>query len=508
MRSYNLNLSDLAYAILLWALLIMHYGYTYGTNDHVELLPYVLYLKNPSLFQHDLFIQGLHASLPNERSVMAYLLLPFAAHLRISIFLLHFICTILKVLALVKLAGRFIANRYFSWLAVFLSVFIFNNKGLGDIDLYSSAIQASDVSCTILIWAIHLFLDRKYLFAATVTAAATFVHILEGLDVMLVLSAVLFLLWCLDAEVSIRKLGAFYALYALSAGVYLLFIYKAKTAGATGLSKEEIFQIMFAFRHPHHFLFRTFPLFNKVLFFILLGSALLYFKARSRALYYFLIIGTVGLLFYIVCVDCFHIVDIANFQWYKVAQWIKFFGFTAVAGWLFNLSGSFYYKENRSFNGIIKLCSVVVLGLITWQYRAGTFNFGYKQGNENEIVLCRHLQKLSNENSVFVQPFNMTALKFYGLRSAYVEFKAIAKNQRDLKTWYERIQEVYGLDYHTDREGFKMESKADKYIDAMSEAQLMRLKGEGVTHLICFTERYKDRHKLILSENGYYVYVL
>jgi hypothetical protein len=258
LKPFSLTLSDIAFAILLWALLILKFGYTYGTNDHVELLPYVLFLHDHSLFAHDLFIKSLHASQPNERTVMAHILLPFAEHLSIAVFLLHFFNTILLILALIKLAGRFIGNKYISWLAVFTSVLLLSDKGLGNVDLYSPSVQASDVSCMVIAWALNIFFDRKYLLASAVMSLATFIHVLEGFDVMVVLCAVLLLRWLWDREVTFRQMLSFVGIYVLTAGVYLLFIFRAKTLGAGTIAAPELFQIMFVFRHPHHFIFSTF----------------------------------------------------------------------------------------------------------------------------------------------------------------------------------------------------------------------------------------------------------
>jgi hypothetical protein len=201
---------------------------------------------------------------PNERTVMAHLLLPFAGHLSIVMFLLHFFNTILLILALIKLAGRFIGNRYFSWLAVFASVLFLNDKGLGDVDLYSSCVQASDVSCMIIAWALNIFLDRRYLLASGVMSVATFVHVLEGFDVMAVLCAVMLIKWLIDGEITFKQVVSFIGLYVLTAGVFDL-SFRAKTIGAGTVAPQELFQIMFVFRHPHHFIFATFPRENKVL---------------------------------------------------------------------------------------------------------------------------------------------------------------------------------------------------------------------------------------------------
>src|ERR1700722_11353913 len=99
---------SLLFAILVWSLLILRFGYQYGTGDQVELLPYTLYLHDHSLYPHDFFIQGLNASTPNERTVMAHLVLPFVNHLEIFCFLMQLFSPILLVMGLQQLAFRFI----------------------------------------------------------------------------------------------------------------------------------------------------------------------------------------------------------------------------------------------------------------------------------------------------------------------------------------------------------------------------------------------------------------
>ena len=59
-----------------------------------------------------------------------------------------------------------------------------------------------------------------------------------------------------------------------------------------------------------------------------------------------------------------------------------------------------------------------------------------------------------------------------------------------------------------DKNGFDMQWKADEHLDNLGEGQLATLKKEGVTNIICRTSKYQQGHKLILSENGYFVYQL
>ena len=504
----RLTISDLAFAVLLWVLLILRYGYTFGTNDHIELLPYVLFLKNPALFPHDLFIQSLHASQPNERTVIAHLLLPFASCLKPAIFLLHFLNTVLLLLALIKLAKRFIISPYVAWLAVYVSVLVLNDKGLGNVDLYTPAIQTSDVSCMIIAWGLNVFLDRKYILASVVMALATFIHVLEGFDVMAVMCAVMFIKFVWDKEISLKEFISFISIYFLTAGVYLFFIYRAKTSGAGALSSHEVFEIMFAFRHPHHFIFSTFPVFNKVLFAIYTLAAMVFYGKWSRSLFLFISVSLLGLIVYIVCVDVLQLVFVANFQWYKVVQWMKIVGVIAAFALVFNYLEAYILNKSRLLNIGVSLAAVAACSFMFYQFACGKFDHGTQQYNEAEIALCEKVKNITPMDAVFIQPFEMTALKFYGQRSSYVEFKAIAKNQKDLKIWYERVQEVFGLSYEVDKSGFDMQGKADEHLDNLTEEQLVNLKKEGVTNMICPTAKYGAAHKLLLSENGYYVYEL
>ena len=293
--------SKILFAILVWSLLILRFGYSYGTGDQVELLPYTLFLHDSGLYAHDFFIQGLNASVPNERTVMANLLLPFVNHLEIFCFIFQFLSSIILILGLEKLASRFIANKYLTWLAVLVAMIPLNDFSLGNLELYSVCFQASGLATAIIVWAINLFLDRKYLFAATLISIATFIQLLEGLDVMMVLCAVL-LIAVLRKEVSVKTFLGFVFLYAFTAVIYLGMIFMQKNISAD-ISNQELFKILFEFRHPHHFIFSAFPKIKMLVFFTLTATAVLFFSLRSKTLFQFVLIGLVGIIVYAFAVE-------------------------------------------------------------------------------------------------------------------------------------------------------------------------------------------------------------
>ena len=171
---------SILFAICAWSLLILRFGYRYGTGDQVELLPYTLFLHDASLYPHDFFIHGLNASVPNERTVMAYLLLPFVNHLEIFCFIFQFITTIVLVMGLEKLAGKFIQNKYLVWLAVLTALIPLNDFALGNVDIYSECLQASGVAAALVVWAINGFLEKKFIRASVIISVASFIQLLEG----------------------------------------------------------------------------------------------------------------------------------------------------------------------------------------------------------------------------------------------------------------------------------------------------------------------------------------
>lgn len=504
--------TELLFAVLAWSLLILRFGYRYGTGDQVELLPYTLYLHDTTLYPLDFFIQHLHASVPNERTVMATLLLPFVKHLELFSFLFQGLSTILLVLGLQKLGRRFITNRYFVWAAILIALIPLNDFTLGNVELYSECFQASGLATGIVVWALLFFLDSKYVAASALMAAATIIQLLDGLDVMIVLTLILFIA-LVRRQVTVKTFLLFTGIYALTAGVYLVFIFIQKSAG-TGASPAEVFSILFQFRHPHHFIFSAFGKLKTVVFFALGITALVFYGLRSSKIFQFVLIGLVGVVVYAIAVDVFHIIFVANFQFYKVTGWIKFFGVVAALGLLeevFNWQTVLARMRSLQTAGMvlgIACCWVVIIKFNTaLPYRVPFQFFGMKNSDEM-IDICRQINAVTPANAVFIQPFENTELKFYARRSSYVEFKANVRNKAFIKQWAGRINEVYNVGPESDIKGFALESAADSFYYAMSAERLLQLKCEGVTHLLTKKEYKPATGNLILVNSAYAVYQL
>ena len=503
-----LQYSDCFIAVAIWALLILRFGYCFGTGDHVELLPYTKFLADPTLYPHDFFIKSLHATVPNERTVFANLLLPFVEHLELTMFCLHFLTTVTLLLGLKKVASYFMSS-FPAWMGIIISVLLLNDKALGNVDLYTPSIQATDVACAIIVWAMVAFLQKRYWRFLILMITATFIHVLEALDVMLLFSTMLIIETLVYKRMSIATFLSLHVLYFSSAGIYLVLILLGKSSVPSTLTDSTLFTILFEFRHPHHFIFSTFPLFNKLLFVGTTCAGLVYFYLQRSPLFYFFMFGFLGVLVYIFATDYMHFIPIANFQFYKVTQWMKVFGILSAVGLLFNFLPTF----NAIKPSIIAVCAIVVIGFTFGSVYANVsplkakYQFGTKSFEQPEIDIARKANRCTTNDAVFVVPFAANEFKFWSERSAFIEFKANVRNKQFVGEWYRRIGEVYGVDTTDPHLGFEKHWTADRvYRERANSEFCLQWKREGVSHILIDEHLSNPLLTLLDSNARYYIY--
>jgi hypothetical protein len=512
-RLAGFTLVQLLFVVFAWSLLVLRFGYRYGTGDQVELLPYTLFLHNPNLYPNDFFIQGLHATVPNERTVMANLLLPFVNHLEVTCLLLHLFSTALLVLGMERFTRRFIKNKYFAWLAVLVTLIPLNDYTLGNVDLYSDCFQASALSVAIVVWGLVFFLNRKYVQASALLSVATFIQLLDGLDVMMVLTATLFVA-CAAKEVKWKYFALFTGIYAVTAGAYLITIFAGKSTAVNDSCGPSIFDILFLFRHPHHFIFASFSKVKIMAFLFFTALAILFFALRNRQMLRFTLLSLAGVIIYAFCVDGLNSIFIGNFQFYKVTQWLKFFGVVALTGFVAEVWEKRHPLWHRITSEVWLLpLSIVAVWVVIWQchtslpYRVPMQLFGLKQ-QDDMISICTGVQQLTPPDAVFIQPFENTELKYYAQRSSYVEFKANVRNRAYVCQWADRIKQVYGVGAGMEVNGFALQQLANDKFYTLTHSELETLKANGVTHILTRKGKLPALGTFVTGNNSYEVYKL
>ncbi len=412
------------------------------------------------------------------------------------------------LLGLYRLAARFINREIFAWVAVFISILIFNDKALGNVDLYTPSIQAADVACAMIIWAINYFLDRKYILASFIMSVATLIHVLEGLDVMILLCLIVLILLA-RKELSIKTASSFFLIYFVIAFPFLFMVLMAKSNVVSTVSNHDLFAILFEFRHPHHFIFSSFPVFNKLFFFTLAAFALIFYRKKSEQLFWFVALGVAILFVYIICTDYLHLISMANFQWYKTTQWIKFIGIVAFIGFatkyiprLFQIPHSIQIA--LALLGVITSWTLIFSQQSPFVVPYQIANFKYQQP---EIDIAIKAKNATPKDAVFVIPFSMSEFKYWSERSAYVEFKANARNKMFVEEWYKRIGEVYGIDTTDTHSGFEKHWPADKFFYNKANSDSVNdWKKLGVTNIIINRSLDNDKLSILDSNEKYFIY--
>jgi hypothetical protein len=506
--------SQFFFAVLAWSLLVLRFGYRFGTGDHVEYLPYVLYMNDHSLYAHDYFLQGLVQKVPNERSIVCLFLSLFGKHLEAACFTLHFITTVSLMVGLQKLGELLTKNIAVTRVAILLNFFLLFDRGLGNVELYSDALQGSSISVAIISFALFYFFCNRFMIAAMLMSMASIIHPVEGLTVFMVMSGVLFCVSFFNSEISKRMFLQFILIYAATAGVFIVLLLSQKFDGTSIPNNELFYRIYHEFRHAHHYVFSYLPLSEKYLFIFFTGVIVFGASLFNRKLAWFGVFAFLGTLIYILCTDVLHLPQIANLQFYKVSQWVKFFAVLILMKWLFNLSSL------KKVVGYFVTPPVMVLGLLIalvlivskpdFIDRGGVYHqYGKNWKAENDIVLIsERIDKEIGKDAIFVQPFSCTELKYYGRTSSWVDWKAFVKDQSKIEEWYRRIQVVYGISIKDAEKGFMLSTKADSNFCHMNTLQLNTIKREGVTHILTKKEFPVASGKLILQNNTYAVYQL
>lgn len=511
------HITTLIFALGAWALLVWHSGYRFGTGDHVEYLPYVNYILDNSLYPHDFFLQGLIEKVPNERTVVCETFSLFGSYLEPALFALHILFTVLLIVGMQLLGTVLTGSIGIARIAILLNFMLFFNHALGDVELYSDALQGSSMAVGIIAFALYYFFRARYILAFGLISLASIIHPVEGLTVFLVMASTAVVL-ALQKQIVFAELAKALALYVFTAGLFIAYFLMGKLDGINALAStfdnDTFFLIYHEFRHSHHYLFSHQLGVDKLLFAVFLAVGF-WAGSTNKKLFWFTLFSLLGTITYVVCSDYLHVVDIANLQFYKVSQWVKYIGLLFMVKYaVAYLPIVKQWAENMWLNVAATVCALAIV--ISLYFNPNTvgrqyayYEFGHDWKAQNDMVdISLLIDKSIDKQAVFVQPFSTTELKYFGKVSSYVDWKAFLKNRGALYEWYRRIQLVYGVSIADKEKGFFLQQKADAHYASLSTAALQQLKQEGVTHLLVKKDAPPATGKLILQNNTYAVYQL
>ena len=508
------NIRILGWLTVIFITLLFIWGYSYGHNNSIQLIPYAQYLNDNSLFPNDFFIQNAAKDFPNERSIFILLIKPFGASMEWVVFIEYCIFSLFLLFALFKIAYFFLKNNLYAYASIILLFFplLFHTLGLNE--LYGSEFSATLASDTFSAWAILAWLRGKNVLVYIFLIIATLFHPLAGLQVFLLISGTLFI-----SAIQLRSLKTYFKnifplviAYVFTAG---LFIYSLNgRLNDVPFDSADFFRIFFVFRNAHHYIPSQFVLKDIIILTPLyLLTPILIYRYNKKVFLLSLII-LIGCLFYIIGVEVFNSPLIALAQWFKTTIWLEFFGVLAVL--LFIRHKIPLLNQAKRVKQFFVLVTIICAAWVLFVFpglpvlkKDIAYEFPFYTKMTAEIDISIQASKLTPTNALFIQPCSFDELKNYGQRSSYVDYKALTHTKSFIKEWAVRFEEVYGINpLNSAVISFDAVDFADENFLKITPEKLEKLKSEkGVTHIITPNETVFP-FKLITSNAEYTIYEL
>lgn len=254
----RLRPADLAFFCLIAGGLAALWGYTYGTGDQVEQLPIILRAINPNFLANDFFTNASSAFGP--RTFYAYFIALLAR---------------LAPLTSVMFALTAISNAFIAWVSAQAALRLFDGSpraallaaglvltartfwlGAGN-TLYGTALVPELLAMPLLLGALACALNERPVMAALLAGLGSLIHPLAGLETGAVALGGLAVSGLWQGRFKGRPLRDWAIAAALLAAFAALSL--VPYARETRIDSRTFIEIVAVFRHPHHYLPSTFP---------------------------------------------------------------------------------------------------------------------------------------------------------------------------------------------------------------------------------------------------------
>lgn len=500
--------------IVLFISMLVCWGYTFGHENSIQLIPLALHAHDSSLFPHDFYVQEAAARFPNERSFFLMLLYPFGTHLEWPAFILFTISTLVLFRALIGIAEHISGSRMIGFLTLLIVIFPFNFHALGMNELFGRELSAtllSDASAAMALW---MYLRERRWPTFALLIFSTLMHPLAGLHMFLLICGAEAIQACVTKTIkqTITRYLLPVLVYALTAGTFIIFL-------QTGLQNvdwtdAEFFRSFFVFRNAHHYIPTAYPTNDWwMLGTLFLLAPILLFR-KQRRLSYFSMLIIIGCIFYSIGVLDWRSVTIATAQWFKTTMWLEFIGFAALLTFMHARMQQWRMPKPAM---ILKIG--VVLFCVGWWLRIFptyafwktemAYEFPFYMRVTPEIDISRQIAQHTPKDALLIQPAGLDEIKYYSMRSSYIDYKALTHTKGFIREWSKRFEEVYGIAPATSEViSFAAVGVADAHLREISPEQLDHLhRTKHITHLVTFAD-VQLPYPVVAQNTKYIVYQL
>ncbi len=468
--------SNVPYLVLLflgYGLYLLRFGYDYGVSDQDEFIPFLYSLINPAYFQNDWFVQT-QLSAFSVRTYFVYVLrgLSVVFPVWLSVLLVYLASWTGIVTAVYSLAYTLINNRLSALVGTTLVCVFTPFWTLGGNDLLHHVLVPSMTAWAFALWTFVFYLRGQYKAAAVLAGIATLFQALVGLQVMLLVGGML----CIKLFQLQQGRQEFFMQMLASAGVYVLvaapalvpLFYQQFTASGESLSDtisetisptSKLFYIMAQFRNPHHYLFNAFDKIRLVKFFVVLLAGYLVLLAREKdtssintSFFNDMLALVTGIcIVAYVGTEVAQNLTIAKLQLFKMTLLIKALMVMLIADALIRVlpDSATRRLDQLCFTQPAYLAGLFVIGLVTVLLvqpdRLSNKVYPWRASENPEIELAQWASRNTLPAEVFAVPPSWSAFRSHARRAIVINHKAFPYNDADIRTWFERLQDMAPL---------------------------------------------------------------
>ena len=490
---------------VLYVLLSLAHGYVFGHQDLIEITGYLNFIKDPTLYSQDFYIQQITSRVPNERWMFVQLLNFFNISTPWSFLVAHFVISMAMLSGLILTAREFIKSDLFAFVAVVATLVLFYKINLGGNEIYYNTLTSSLAAKAIGIWSIFFFLRQKPTTATLMLIPISLIHPLVGIQLFLIFTGILFVQQIKRGD-WVSQLKKYWSIpvYLLTAGVWLYFLEKQFSGG--NLDTTTFYKII-EFRLAHHFIPSTFGLRNYVVLVPAFVFGWIYFWKKNEWLFWFFNFTIFGLIIYTIGVEWLGKSLFLTTQWFKTTIWLKYFSIIAGCSLAVDLLKRYLPKAVKPINTLVISSLVLLTIFLFWKLpdrHQTTFDLPWKGDYNDEIAIAKLALRKTPKDALFVTPVYFTHLKYYGRRSTFVDYKAMVHHKSVLPEWYQRVKTIYQMN---DQES-STQRLSSKHMQLPRSAEgIKELKILGITHMISDTTLSSGTN--LLGQKGkYYLYEL
>ncbi|MBP9151552.1 MAG: hypothetical protein KBF73_04645 [Flavobacteriales bacterium] len=450
-RVFGSSLPLIGYAFFVAVLFLFVKGYQFNTDDQAEHLPQIYQQLDLQLYPNDYFVNQSNAIFTVRHYYeKLVLLVAETIGLEWGLFVLTFFCIALMAFSFARIAEELFQDRWTVLLAPILAMFVFYNFTVGGNHIMYGSFISSTIAKGISAFALLQFIRSKHLFASIVLGIATLFQPLVGLQLFLLLGAILLLFRRNLRETIVFGLG-----FIAVASFILVPTFARQFAESAAYDKDLYYEILYRFRNHHHYLPSLFPVthYVKFLFLTLIGVEVYAFTKPSDKGFFvpFVTLGLLGMLVYAVGLEFLHIQALGKLQWFKVTVWIGALSSIMLAGLIGPiLSGFFPLTKTRQylFPFSFFLFLLFTFSITNSKFLPATYQHKYLIGNRNYTDLEKmHFwieENTEKDVSVLVSPDD-NAFPCQAKRSIPIHFQAIIHEPFFMLPWYDDFKEIYGV---------------------------------------------------------------